>query len=180
MAEQKKRMGFLLGLGVFFVPFIFAWFTLAKSYSARDRVVAFGWMLICLLMPFLAPRNEVQNLKKTTSPARCAVTTTYAGMGVIYCPEDMTDAAVASEVVTLSQDSRYRHPHSRQFDIYRERSITPTDQSERDAVWRSHPGGEPVYGMFTINYQQKRFSYNCKREGSGDFVPCDELIDLYR
>jgi hypothetical protein len=41
-----RRVGFLLGLGILLMPYIFSWFTLGKGYSSRVRFVA---LVPCLI-----------------------------------------------------------------------------------------------------------------------------------
>jgi hypothetical protein len=45
---SKRKVGFLLGVGIVFLPFVFAWFTLAKGHSLLSRLVSFLWMTIVL------------------------------------------------------------------------------------------------------------------------------------
>lgn len=40
----------LLTLGIFGAPYIFAWFTLKPGYSNRERILAFLWMFIVILV----------------------------------------------------------------------------------------------------------------------------------
>ena len=52
-------------IGVFFIPFIFAWFTLArdKGYSTRARVLSFGWLALLVLgffLPHTSQTNQTQ------------------------------------------------------------------------------------------------------------------------
>ena len=51
--EEQRKVGFWLGLGIFFMPYIFAWFTLRNGYSSRARYVALGWLGIMVLPPLL-------------------------------------------------------------------------------------------------------------------------------
>jgi len=46
----QGRMTFLLGLGIFFMPYIFAWFTLRDGYKVISRVVSFVWLLIVVVV----------------------------------------------------------------------------------------------------------------------------------
>ena len=39
-----------LWIGIFFVPYIFSWFTLRKEFTKTNRVVAFGWMFFVLFI----------------------------------------------------------------------------------------------------------------------------------
>lgn len=49
MTNQNKRpVGILLGIGIFLIPGIFAWFTLRKGYSSLVRIVSFSWLVIGL------------------------------------------------------------------------------------------------------------------------------------
>lgn len=40
----------LLWIGIFFAPYIFAWFTLSKMFSQKSRIIAFCWMIIVILI----------------------------------------------------------------------------------------------------------------------------------
>lgn len=40
----------LLWIGIFFAPYIFAWFTLSKSFGQKSKLIAFGWMLFVILI----------------------------------------------------------------------------------------------------------------------------------
>ncbi|WP_413664770.1 DUF4236 domain-containing protein [Microbulbifer sp. CNSA002] len=42
--KGKRSVSFLLGVGIFLIPYIFAWFTLRKGHSVLSRVVSFGWL----------------------------------------------------------------------------------------------------------------------------------------
>lgn len=48
-----RRVGAMLGIGIFVLPWIFAWFLLRKGYSRTARFVAFGWMIAVLLFAIL-------------------------------------------------------------------------------------------------------------------------------
>lgn len=43
-----RKVGLLLGIGIFFLPIIFAWFTLRAGHSTRSRVISFIWLVITL------------------------------------------------------------------------------------------------------------------------------------
>ena len=46
---EKKKVGFLFGAGIFFMPYIFSWFTLKKGYSNTTKGVSFVWMAVILI-----------------------------------------------------------------------------------------------------------------------------------
>lgn len=39
-----REVSFLLGVGIFIMPYIFSWFVLRQGYSARARIISFGWL----------------------------------------------------------------------------------------------------------------------------------------
>lgn len=43
---EPRSVGFWLGIGIIFLPIVFAWFTLRKGHSALSRVIAFGWLAV--------------------------------------------------------------------------------------------------------------------------------------
>lgn len=48
--EGDREVSILLGLGIFFLPYIFSWFTLRQGYTTLSRVLSFGWMILLILM----------------------------------------------------------------------------------------------------------------------------------
>jgi len=50
----KRKVGLLLGIGIFFLPLIFAWFTLRDGHSTVSRTVSFGWLGIVVLLKLAA------------------------------------------------------------------------------------------------------------------------------
>jgi hypothetical protein len=48
--ERTERVGRALWLGIFFLPYIFAWFTLQGRYSTRARIFAFGWLALYFVL----------------------------------------------------------------------------------------------------------------------------------
>lgn len=57
----KRAVGFGLGLGIVFLPWLFSWFTLRAGHGVVARVLAIGWAGATLFMVLglgaLAPRN---------------------------------------------------------------------------------------------------------------------------
>lgn len=47
---RKRSVSFLLGLGIFFIPVIFSWFTLRKGYGVLAKVISFAWLAFSLIM----------------------------------------------------------------------------------------------------------------------------------
>lgn len=48
--RQEKNVSLLLGIGILFMPYIFAWFTLREGYSSLARFSSFGWMILLILL----------------------------------------------------------------------------------------------------------------------------------
>lgn len=48
-AENKRSVGILLGIGIVFMPLIFAWFTLRKGHSTKAKVASFIWMAMMII-----------------------------------------------------------------------------------------------------------------------------------
>lgn len=49
---ERNRAAMLI-LGIFILPYVFSWFTLAKGYSNTMRFISFAWLLFALLSIFL-------------------------------------------------------------------------------------------------------------------------------
>jgi hypothetical protein len=52
VGDLGRKVSFGLALGIFFVPYIFSWFTLRAGYSSAARLVAFGWLLLLLVLVY--------------------------------------------------------------------------------------------------------------------------------
>lgn len=47
--QQSRKVGILLGLGIFVIPMIFSWFTLRKGHTTTARVVSFVWLAVAMM-----------------------------------------------------------------------------------------------------------------------------------
>ncbi|MGA6135863.1 DUF4236 domain-containing protein [Acinetobacter dispersus] len=45
MPKIERKVSILLGIGIFIMPYVFAWFTLREGYSKPARIISFGWLL---------------------------------------------------------------------------------------------------------------------------------------
>lgn len=45
-SAPKRKVGILLGIGIFLLPIVFAWFTLRRGHSTLSRVVSFVWLAL--------------------------------------------------------------------------------------------------------------------------------------
>ena len=48
-ATKSRKIGVLLGAGIVFLPFIFAWFTLREGYSTKARAMSFAWLALLVV-----------------------------------------------------------------------------------------------------------------------------------
>ena len=48
VSPSQRPVGYLLALGIFIAPYIFGWLVLRAGYSAKARIVTFGWCFIIL------------------------------------------------------------------------------------------------------------------------------------
>lgn len=58
--EPRRKVGLLLGLGIFLMPYIFSWFTLRRGHTTTARAVSFVWLGILLLGMILTPPPKPQ------------------------------------------------------------------------------------------------------------------------
>ena len=49
-AQATRKVSPLLAIGIFVIPFIFAWFTLRRGYSVTARIAAFAWMVLSFVL----------------------------------------------------------------------------------------------------------------------------------
>lgn len=63
---SQRKVGFLLGLGIFFLPFIFSWFTLRRGYSTLAKIIAFCWLGAMIVSIAVQPPQSKQ--VSSTSP----------------------------------------------------------------------------------------------------------------
>lgn len=65
--QPKRKVSFLLGLGIFLIPIIFSWFTLKVGYSTISRIVSFVWLALTLAIVFIPPSTDSTVTSSMTS-----------------------------------------------------------------------------------------------------------------
>lgn len=50
MPKFERKVSILLGIGIFLMPYIFAWFTLREGYSKPARFISFGWFVFIVYL----------------------------------------------------------------------------------------------------------------------------------
>jgi len=66
----KRNVGAALGIGILFLPWIFAWLLLRRGYSVIARVIAFGWMVLVIL--FTIGSSHPSQTTTSSTPAVAA------------------------------------------------------------------------------------------------------------
>lgn len=56
-APVKRKVSFLLWIGILLSPMIFVWFLLRKGHSTLSRVVGFAWLIIGFMIMFTFPNT---------------------------------------------------------------------------------------------------------------------------
>lgn len=71
--SAKRKVGFMLGLGIFFLPIVFAWFLLRDGHTKRARIIGFVWLALACLVA-INRSNEAPQTESTTSNTTSAET----------------------------------------------------------------------------------------------------------
>ena len=69
-APVERSVGILLGLGIFLIPIIFAWFTLRKGHTTKAKIISFLWLLLTFFA-FMGSQDgaRLKNSANVSSPA---------------------------------------------------------------------------------------------------------------
>ena len=69
-SHGKKKVGFLLGLGIFFMPYFFSWFTLRKGHSGLSKGLSFAWMGLIILVGMNGSNTKTSNTHRGTASVK--------------------------------------------------------------------------------------------------------------
>ncbi len=71
LPDGQRRVGWLLGIGIFILPYVFVWWLLRKGHSKLSRILGFGWLALVLLVVLLPkpPAGETVNADGTPQVA---------------------------------------------------------------------------------------------------------------
>ena len=67
--NATRKVGAALGIGIFLLPWIFAWFLLRKGYSNTARLISFGWMLIIVIFAIAGGSGSDEVATASSAPA---------------------------------------------------------------------------------------------------------------
>src|SRR5271157_1783695 len=109
LKANNTKVGFLLGLGILFFPFIFTWFTLRNGYSAVARAVAFAWLSFVFLF-ILVNRDNPAFRQAAMDPSISSMANRMKSV-VVEIPQfstTATDMAWAYKENTVAADTKFK------------------------------------------------------------------------
>lgn len=68
MDNSNKKISWQLIVGIILMPVVFSWFTLKASYSKMTRGLAFGWLIVTIII--FASSYEQSEIQRTQKPAK--------------------------------------------------------------------------------------------------------------
>ncbi|MBX3299580.1 MAG: hypothetical protein KF736_08970 [Acidobacteria bacterium] len=116
----------LLGVGIFFMPYIFGWFTLRNGYSTQARVISLGWAGFVILVNVIAIATNPSPSNNTSSSSSSNVNATQINM------QNVANAATNSVTTNANKtDSSTTKPSAKQTcaDIENELASVESDQA---------------------------------------------------
>ena len=103
LAVAQRSVGFWLGLGIFLLPMIFAWFLLRQGHSTRSRFIGVAWLVIMLAAVLGHEGKGVAS--STAAPNQPAKVAQKAQPLPEYSAQQM---AAEYERNTVAADQRYK------------------------------------------------------------------------
>lgn len=108
-ATQKRSVGFLLGLGVLFIPIVFAWFLLRKGHSTLARVLGFAWLAVGVLIVIAAPSAPRVDRAPSVATTTQASTPVAAPAPAAPIPAYLsTQVAASYDENTVAADMKFK------------------------------------------------------------------------
>jgi len=92
-----------LAIGIFLLPFIFAWFVLGRGYSARARLISFGWLFGPAAIALALTGNSPKNAASTATVA--AQSSTEHGEPIAPDQAAEEEAAVKLDAANQAEDA---------------------------------------------------------------------------
>ena len=66
---KERSVGILLGIGILFIPLIFAWFTLRKGHTTKAKVISFVWLVLSLAIIGSQDGTSTRSVSNSSSPS---------------------------------------------------------------------------------------------------------------
>ena len=98
MSDKIRPVSFKLGAGILFLPLIFSWFTLREGHSKKARAIAFGWLVVSLLVWMIGESEKM--------PEKSGATVNKESIAVVgrKSPESKTAGANGNENAGIVRD----------------------------------------------------------------------------
>jgi len=109
-ATAPRKVGFLLGLGIFLLPIVFVWFLLRGGHSKLARIIGFAWFGLIMLAAF-RPDDKPQASDPAAPPRPAAATappTTPPPPAVQSIQISAHDLYAAYEQNEIAADQKYK------------------------------------------------------------------------
>ena len=71
-SAAARKVGAALGIGIFILPWVFAWFLLRSGYSNTARLIAFSWMIVTVLLVIVGGGDPGQPTTANSTPPQVA------------------------------------------------------------------------------------------------------------
>ena len=97
-AEPNRNVGMLLGVGIFFLPFVFVWFLLRQGHTTLAKALGFGWFAFCLFATVLNPTPGQSSAMSASASAGATEPARQAEMAMTVTADQLFDAYDANEV----------------------------------------------------------------------------------
>ena len=103
--SASRSVGFVLGVGIFFVPVVFVWFLLRQGHSVASRVIGFAWLAVFLVGVASSERSTAQAPATPTSQSQPAKVTEPAAPILEVSAKQL---AQAYERNTVAADQQFK------------------------------------------------------------------------
>lgn len=147
---EKRKVGILLGVGIFIMPYIFAWFTLRKGHTNLAKGFAFGWFAILVIANLNAH-------KSSSTPSRDVSSTSSASAPV---PQEEKKAALLKESCLKVSDT---------FG-----ASSQLSDLQKDELWNNYKGRSFKWKMSVTDVRSETFgsgfSVQYKCQGSHSLI----------
>lgn len=71
--NKVKKVGILLGIGIFLMPYLFSWFTLRSGYSKNTKIISFIWLSIFAVIYINQQYNDISTQSAAASTGNSKV-----------------------------------------------------------------------------------------------------------
>lgn len=99
-APTKRNVGFLLGLGILFIPFIFAWFLLRNGHTLLSRIIGFGWLILCVFFAVVSPPAAPGHSGSAVAPQAVVSSAAPASAPATAAPAEPLKAYTSAQVAS--------------------------------------------------------------------------------